>query len=1425
MKTNYSFLKFRSVCKVFLTLMFFPVMQTQAQLTAGIGYTLDNTTAASATNYTNLQSFFNDISSGTRSDGGPVQGPGVTGSGDIVLNILNSVVNEQIVVLPHPSLNVNRRVVVKGKYPYWYYNPNASSKYVLWLKGADHFVFDSLQIVNWNASWCETVILSNNADSNIFRNCSITNDNYDYNKITVNTSHTADESVDRSNYGDAGAIIVFGNSINSLKHNVRGANGRGNLFENNKIICVLDGNGRRGATYGIFELGDGTANSGGNMFIGNRIVNPTGVGIYSYASGGGKYNYNTILRSTTAAIQDDNDQTCLYGIQLYYPYLSAYPDKDIEVIGNTIRNMGDSSRTNNAKTFYGIAISRSEGITSDAHAGYAGTNVIRVEGNNVYNNYAGNKYDNKAYVYPFAAYLAQNVFLVNNVFANNVAYPSILNPIREARSYIEWQYSTGDVVNNTFYRSFDYSLHSGTVNAYDYLNVSGSKIVAGNPSITRQIQTNFYNNISYYDVKATNSYNNGPGFLYLYDIKNNSFFYDSIRSNNKADINSVNYLRGVNNPLTAISVADLNNLGGADSNIVANPAFVNPNKNNFAYLNPALNGMGNYYTSFAYPHGITKDKSGYDRDSTHPDIGAVEVDFDFKLGGDFNQGDYDVCSSVPAKFQGYVISKFNFDYQSGQIGYVLNNQQPVLIDFDTIHANDTTFFEIDNLNFKGAPDNSRFTVFIAHFDDNHANDTLQFNLNVHRGITNSSIGANITSKGLELDSSRSYWVTIPNDSIVFEVQFASPPPAMVVSTVVLSASGDTLPFASYYQPVNTGFWIINPTDDYIDSMVEARLILHNSLTGCDSVIVRNVLVSPYGRPDFLVKKACVGKEVVFENKSTVKSGKIKYEWNFGDGQTSTAVNPKHTYALPGYYQVTLKTTTDSFGFIKSLTKSVKVSSFPNADFAVSNLCFGLPISIQNNTTSSSDTVLYSWDFGDGNTATDAVPTPVYQDAGNYSIRLIAASEGDCADTIVRPISLYPTPKADFVYTSPACFGSPVGFTNKTTIPFSTWNCEWQFGQGESKSLQTSPNYIFQSVGSKDVKLVAYTNEGCSDSVVKTLEVNLAPQISITHSDACIGLPTIFNSNVVVPSGNTATYKWVIESKTIIDSVPKVTFATIGLKTISLQVIFSSGCANNATIQVGTGHKPNAQFTLNDMVCTKEVLKITNTSTISFGSAKYNWNMGDTVYNDVFVPNHVYKTNASQNYQVMLVAFASTGVCSDTAEQNVRVGVTPVCDFVINPIWIPGHRGYEFEVDDFDATYKWDFGDGEVSSDKNPQHQFKEDGKYDVKLSISTVEGCECVKTVSHTVTNLNVRDGLNAASFKLYPNPTTGFITVKLQNVNDNGIIEVIDMKGARVLSVSHAELTSNGNVLDLTNQQAGIYIIRYISGAAIAIGKVELVN
>src|SRR5690606_25779685 len=109
---------------------------------------------------------------------------------------------------------------------------------------------------------------------------------------------------------------------------------------------------------------------------------------------------------------------------------------------------------------------------------------------------------------------------------------------------------------------------------------------------------------------------------------------------------------------------------------------------------------------------------------------------------------------------------------------------------------------------------------------------------------------------------------------------------------------------------------------------------------------------------------------------------------------------------------------------------------PIADFTVNNAnqCqTGHSFVFTNNSSISAGTMNYSWDFGNGATATTTNPTRTYPNAGNYTVKLKVTSGQGCESNIKsQNIVLNASPKADFDVTN-NCEGVITSITNKSSI--------------------------------------------------------------------------------------------------------------------------------------------------------------------------------------------------------------------------------------------------------------------------------------------------------------------------------------------------------------------------------------------------------
>jgi PKD repeat protein len=122
-----------------------------------------------------------------------------------------------------------------------------------------------------------------------------------------------------------------------------------------------------------------------------------------------------------------------------------------------------------------------------------------------------------------------------------------------------------------------------------------------------------------------------------------------------------------------------------------------------------------------------------------------------------------------------------------------------------------------------------------------------------------------------------------------------------------------------------------------------------------------------------------------------------WEWEFGDGATSTEQNPVHTYAAEGEYEVCLSITSDSCE--SSYCEEIYVwndtigDCFAWFDYNVDSLSVDFSGYLDGGDSSAN----YTWDFGDGETAVGQQVEHVYAETGIYMVGLLAeAADGSCS---------------------------------------------------------------------------------------------------------------------------------------------------------------------------------------------------------------------------------------------------------------------------------------------------------------------------------------------------------------------------------------------------------------------------------------------
>lgn len=529
----------------------------------------------------------------------------------------------------------------------------------------------------------------------------------------------------------------------------------------------------------------------------------------------------------------------------------------------------------------------------------------------------------------------------------------------------------------------------------------------------------------------------------------------------------------------------------------------------------------------------------------------------------------------------------------------------------------------------------------------------------------------------------------------------------------------------------------NPVGTYtVPGTYSVTLVVRNA-DGIDAITKTDIIVanaSPTANFSANITTACLPATIQFTDASTANAGTlVQWQWDFGDGTTSTLQNPSKTYTTTGFYSVTL-TVTSSTGCKRTTARAnyIRVVSGVTADFSETppSTCSGPFLVPFNNLTSGPGTISYQWNFGNSTSSTQPNPIANYASPGTYTVRLTATSQFGCSGSIQKDI-IIPAITTQFTAPDTVCLDAPVNFVNNSTP--GPQASSWAFGNGQ-QATTLNGSTVYSAAGTYPVKLInQYSN--CIDSVSRSIVVLPKPLIDFSAPNA-VACKAPFQINFQDLSPDAVAWQWDFGDGTTANTQnPLHTYTTAGQYNVTLTITNSRGCQNTLTkssfVQVVAPVVKVANAPAGG--CVPFTYSPIHAVTAIDGISSYFWDFGDGSTSTSATPSHVY---SSTGVYTLKLVITTTGGCSDSViySNGISVGTPPNTNFSASPLDVCAAEGVQFTVQPPTVadTWAWDFGDGGTSSQRDPVHGFTDTGYFSVTL-MATNQGCPQAFTINQYI--------------------------------------------------------------------------------------------
>lgn len=581
-----------------------------------------------------------------------------------------------------------------------------------------------------------------------------------------------------------------------------------------------------------------------------------------------------------------------------------------------------------------------------------------------------------------------------------------------------------------------------------------------------------------------------------------------------------------------------------------------------------------------------------------------------------------------------------------------------------------------------------------------------------------------------------------------------------------------------------------------DGLYEVILVVSNSC-GSDTIMeFIEVATPPVAAFSVELTEGCIPEEIQFFNESSPNADSLLWIFNGGSPSSSNEENPVVVYQNSGVYDVVLiafsNAGVDTFRLDSLIT--IGQSPVAEASFSFDERHFTFM-----NTSEYADQ--YIWDFGDGSTSTEVDPEHTFEEDGEYQVLLRAINDCDTA-TYSFTISAYSLPVASFFANGQensldGCSPFSVVFSDNSSGFVETLS--WVFeGGSPGTSSESEVEVTYNSPGEYDVLLIV-NNPAGSDTIVFQAAVVIPHPPEASFSFSVDELTVEFTSQLE----NTDGFIWDFgNGNSSTDANPEFTFEDEGLFPVSLTAWNSCDTVVYER-NVALGSFPQSGFEIVGATegCAPLTIEFRNTSSPNSEEWEWTFEGGDPGMSTE--ENPVVTFRESGIYSVSLRASNALGSDVVMVQDIIVVHPHPIAAFDYELV---DDGFFRFDnLSDFAENYLWDFGDGNTSDEFNPVHEYLEAGTYWVELMAGNDCGLDSFGLfVEFDPTRVY---DLDRFGFRLYPNPSSGVLTLEFSELPGDVRTRVYDISGRLILEKAWSE-NSARLTIDMMDYPSGTYLL-----------------